>query len=698
MRTLNSVVKSYFYDVSSNHCHLIKSGILANVQIGNKIITRYAKCGQLGFARQMFDEMLQRDTVSWNTMITGYVNCGGYETAWGLFNWMRRFEFAVDEYSFGSLLKSAAYNGDILKGEQLHCMVHKIGFLSDVVTGSSLLDMYAKCGRVGDAYMVFKMMPERNTVSWNAMIAGFVERDDFDTAFRLLDEMTKAGTSLQDGTVAPFLTMLNDPKYLSLTTQLHGIIIKHGLAFNNIVCNALLTSYAECRSLEDAEKLFNESVDAHDSITWNSMLAAYLLHHKESRVLELFRDMENVGFEPDIYTYTSVISACFEGPQQVHGKCYHCLIIKRGLEGSTAIANALIAMYVKCNGKSTVDVLRLFHSIDPKDSVSWNSVLTGFSQLGMSEDAVKFFGEMRSHDVGIDHYSFTATLRSCADLAAVELGRQVHALAFMSGLQSNEHVAGSLVFMYSKCGFLEDARRSFEDTPKDSPITWNFIIFGYAQHGQGKIALELFHKMTESKVKLDHVTFVAVLTACSHMGWVDQGREIMKTMESEYGVPPRMEHYACAIDLFGRARLLNEVRTLLESMPFEPDVMVLKTLLGACRSCGDVELANQVAKHLFEIAPEEHCSYVIMSDMFGRLKRWDEKANLTRLMRIKGVKKVPGWSCIEINHEAHSFNAEDSCHPNCKEIYDTLDELTDEMRLLKASNLEFSAQELALLC
>ncbi|XP_074280432.1 putative pentatricopeptide repeat-containing protein At3g25970 [Silene latifolia] len=698
MRTLKSVAKSYFYEVSSNHCRLIKSGIISYVHIGNRTITRYAQCGHLCLARQMFDEMPHRDTVSWNTLITGYVNLGRHAIAWDLFNWMRRCHFVPDKYSFGSLLKSVAFKGDICKGEQLHCLVYKAGFLSDVVTGSSLLDMYAKCRRVDDAYMVFQMMPQRNTVSWNAMIAGFVDKDDFDTAFMLLDGMEKAGEGLQDGTVAPFLTMLNDPKYLRLTVQLHGKIIKNGLAFNNVVCNALLTAYAECMSLDDAEKVFNGSVGAHDSVTWNSLLAAYLLHHKERRVFELFLDMKNHGFEPDIYTYTSVISACFEVSCQNHGVCFHCLIIKTGLEGSTAIANALIAMYVKCDGKSMVNALRMFHLIHQKDSVSWNSVLTGFSQYGMSEDAVKFFGGMRSHDVGIDHYSFTGTLRSCADLAAIELGRQVHALALMSGLQSNVHVAGSLVFMYSKCGFLDDARRSFEETPKDSPITWNFIIFGYAQHGQGKVALELFHKMTKSKVKLDHVTFVAVLTACSHMGWVDQGRHIIKTMESEYGIPLRMEHYACAIDLFGRAGLLNEVKSLLESMPFKPDVMLLKTLLGACRSCGDVELANQVAKRLVEIAPEEHCSYVIMSDMYGRLKRWEDKASLTMLMRQKGVKKVPGWSWIEINHEAHSFNAEDSSHPNCKEIYEALDVLVGEMRMVTRSNLEDSMHDCAIFC
>ncbi|XP_021719804.1 putative pentatricopeptide repeat-containing protein At3g25970 [Chenopodium quinoa] len=698
MKTLRSAVKSCFYEVPSLHCHALKLGTIESTYDANVIVSGYAKHGHLKIAHQLFDEMSRRDTVSWNTMIAGYVNSGSFGPSWKLLIDMRRRGFAVDKYTFGSILKGVASNGEFSCGEQLHSMVIKAGSQFNVYTASSLLNMYAKCGRIEDAYSVFKIMPNRSSVSWNAMIAGFVEQGDFETAFELFDGMGKEGAKIEDGTVAPLLTVLNDPDYFRLPIQLHSKIIKLGLSTNNIVCNALLTSYSECGSLEYAEKMFYGAFDVHDLVTWNSMLGAYLLHNKESLAFKVFVDMQLFGFEPDIYTYTSVVRACFKETHQLYGKCVHCLIIKRGLESSTAIANALIAMYMKSTEKAVADALRLFESIDPKDSVSWNSVVTGFSQFGFNEDAIKFFGKMRSHNFGIDHYSLSAVLRSCADLAALQLGRQIHALTLRSGLETNEHVAGSLIFMYTKCGLLDNARKSFEETPKDSPITWNFIIFGYAQHGQGKIALELFHQMTESKVKLDHVTFVAVLTACSHMGWVEEGRNVLKTMESKYGITLRMEHYACAIDLFGRAGLLGEVKSLVKSMPFEPDVMVWKTVLGACRSCGDVEYATKVANHLLEIAPQEHCSYVILSDIYGRLKRWEEKANLTRLMRERGIRKVPGSSWIEINNEAHAFNAEGSCHTNVIEIYATLEGLMKEIRMLKdASNLEISVEEWALL-
>ncbi|KAJ8430210.1 hypothetical protein Cgig2_006718 [Carnegiea gigantea] len=663
MRKLSSVARSCIYQASANHCRALKFGINEDVYTANNIITGYTKCGLLSVAHDLFDKMPRRDTVSWNAMIAGCVNSGDFDASWDLFNDMRRHGFLVDGYTFGSALKGIACNAELDSGEQLHSLIIKMGCLSNVFTGSALLNMYAKCGRIDNAHIVFHSISERNSVSWNAMISGYAEQGEFEAALQLLVSMDREGIKIEDGTVAPFLTLLNGSEFFTLTTQLHAKILKSGLISNNVVCNAVLTSYSECESLENAEKVFYGAFDVHDLITWNSMLGAYLLHHKERLALQLFLQMQEFGFEPDIYTYTSVLSACFEDAYQVHGKCLHCLTIKRGLESSIAISNALIAMYLKSAGKSTADALKLFDSIDHKDSVSWNSVLTGFSQFGLSEDAVKFFENMRSHDVGIDHYSFSAVLRSCADLATLQLGRQVHVLALKSGLQSNEHVASSLILMYSKCGLLEHARRSFEDTPNDSPITWNFIIFGYAQHGQGEAALELFHQMTEYKVKLNHITFVAVLTACSHMGWVEEGRHILRTMESDYGVPLRMEHYACAIDLFGRAGLLDEAKALIKSMPFEPDAMVWRTLLGACRNCGDVELASQVASHLLEIDPEEHCTYVILSDMYGRLKKWEEKASLTRLMRERGVKKVPGWSWIELNNEAHAFNAEDSSHP-----------------------------------
>ncbi|GAB2294749.1 hypothetical protein Dimus_028944 [Dionaea muscipula] len=683
MRPLRSAIKSsisLYHESAVRHCQTVKSGNFEDVHIGNKIISRYVKSGELNLAHDVFDGMSHKDVVSWNAMIAGYVNFGYFGVCFQLLSSMRRCGFGVDGYTFASVLKGIACLEEVDAGEQLHSLIIKMGYHTNVFTGSALLGMYAKCRRIDEACLIFARLTERNSVSWNSLIAGFVEESDTGTSFQLFCGMEDEGLKIDDGTIAPLLTLLDDAEFYKVTMQLHGKIVKHGLTSNNTVCNALISSYSECGSLKDATRVFNEAVCIHDLVSLNSMLAAYLEHQEIILAFKLFVDMQVRGFEPDISTYTSLVSGCFKETHHYLGKCMHGMVMKRGVESSTAVSNSLIAMYLKSSGNSMENALLLFGSLEWKDSVSWNSVLTGLSQSGSSEDALKFFAHMRSLGIVIDHYSFCAALRSCSDLATLQLGQQVHALVIKVGWQQNEHVTSSFIFMYSKCGLLEDAQISFEDAPKDSSITWNSIIFAYAHHGEGKVALALFNQMTETMVKVDHITFVAVLTACSHNGLVDEGRYFLECMESEYGIPLRMEHYACGIDLFGRAGLLDEAKALIQSMPFEHDATLLLTLLGACRYCGDVEFANQVASLLFELEPQKHCTYVILSDMYGRLKRWDEKSRLTRLMREGGVKKVPGWSWVEVEHEVHGFIAQDFSHKSCRKIYNVLGILMEHIR------------------
>ncbi|CAI0440476.1 unnamed protein product [Linum tenue] len=689
MRGLSSVIERFasayaLSRASTTHCQVIKVGTLSDIYTANNLLNRYVRCRSCGLdvACKLFEEMPQRDAVTWNTMITGYVNSGNLKTAWEVQIYKGRCGFYADLYNFGSLLKGVALAGWIEAGEQLHSLIVKMGFEESVYAGSALLDMYAKCGRVDDALIVFQDMPQRNSVSWNAIISGFVKLGDRGTAFWLFGCMEKQGVSHDDGSLSPLLTLLDDADFYKSTMQLHCKSIKCGVEFENTVCNATITAYSECGSLEDAERLFDGAVFSQDTVTWNSMLGAYLAHDKEEAAYGLFMEMQELGFEPDIYTYTSILSACSERTLHL-GKSLYGLVIKKGLQHSVPICNAVMAMYISCNDKLMQDALAVFQSMESKDRVSWNSILTGFSQSGLSEDALKFFKHMRSL-LDTDHYSFSAALRSCSDLATLQLGQQIHALTVKSGLQSNNFVASALIFMYSKCGMLEDAKKSFDETTKDVSITWNSILFAYAQHGQANVALDLFSEMRERKVKLDHISFVAVLTACSHIGLVDQGRHFLKTMASDYGIPLRMEHYACAIDLLGRAGHLNEAKLLIESMPHKPDAMVWKTLLAACRACGDLDLATQVASHLLELEPGEHCSYVILSNMYARLGKWDKKASLTRLMKERKVKKVPGWSWIEVNNEVHSFIADDRSSTHCQEIYRKLNELMEEMKWLES--------------
>uniref|UniRef100_A0A0A9DAF8 Pentatricopeptide repeat-containing protein n=1 Tax=Arundo donax TaxID=35708 RepID=A0A0A9DAF8_ARUDO len=318
------------------------------------------------------------------------------------------------------------------------------------------------------------------------------------------------------------------------------------------------------------------------------------------------------------------------------------------------------------------DAYKCFSSLVLKDTVSWNSMLTGYSQHGLSADALRFFRCMRSENIRTDEYTFSAALRSCSDLAVLQLGRQMHSLVTQSGFASNDFVSGSLIFMYSKSGILDDARQSFEEADKSSSVPWNSMMFGYAQHGQAQTVTNLFNEMLELKVPLDHITFVGLITAYSHAGLVDEGSEILNTMETRYGVPLQMEHYACGVDLFGRAGHLDKAKELIESMPFEPDAMVWMTLLGACRIHGDMELASDVASHLLVAEPREHSTYVLLSSMYSGLGMWSDRAIVQRVMKNRGLNKVPGWSWIEVKNEVHSFNAEDRLHPRTDEIYDML--------------------------
>lgn len=246
MRNLHPPLKSSaqaLHKVLSSHCHAIKLNLILDTYAANNILSGYTKCKDLRAAHKLFVEMPQRDTVTWNTMIAGYVNSGSLESAWDVLKDMRRFGFAVDGYTFGSLLKGVACYYRLDLGQQVHSVIVKTGYAGNVYSGSALLDMYAKCSKVDDAFIVFQHMPEHNLVSWNALLAGFVQVDDRDAAVWVLDCIRREGLSPDDGTFAPLLTLLHDGEFYTLVMQIHGLVIKQGLESHNTVCNATITSY-----------------------------------------------------------------------------------------------------------------------------------------------------------------------------------------------------------------------------------------------------------------------------------------------------------------------------------------------------------------------------------------------------------------------------------------------------------------------
>ncbi|KAK3121584.1 hypothetical protein QOZ80_8BG0656730 [Eleusine coracana subsp. coracana] len=407
------------------------------------------------------------------------------------------------------------------------------------------------------ARRVFDEIPRPDAVSWNSLLAAHVAAGAHRDAWSLLGSMHARGLAANTFALGSALSSAAATRRPALGTQLQSFAIKSRLADNVFTASALL-------------------------------------HVKLASAMDLFLGMERGGLVPDEATFATLLPAV-EGPsrsflmQQLHGK-----MVKYGQALGLVALNAAITSYSECG--ALTDSRKIFDGIDgSRDLISWNAMLGAYVYHGMDDEAMRC---MQSENMRTDEYTFSAVLRSCSDLGILQLGKQIHSLIIQSGFVSNDFVSSSLIFMYAKSGILDDARKSFEEADKRSSVPWNSMIFGYAQHGQAHTVTNLFNEMLELEVPLGHVTFVGLITAYSHAGLVDKGSEILDAMETRYGVPLRMEHYACGVDLYGRAGHLDKAKELIESMPFKPDAMVWMTLLGSCRIHGNMELASDVASHL----------------------------------------------------------------------------------------------------
>lgn len=313
--------------------------------------------------------------------------------------------------------------------------------------------------------------------------------------------------------------------------------------------------------------------------------------------------------------------------------------------------------------------------------VSWNAIISGLAQQSRNEDAQRFFFRMLESGVDPDSYTYAAVLDTCANLAAIGLGTQIHARVVKQRIHSDTYISSTLVDMYSKCGNLRDSRLAFEKARKRDPVTWNAMVCGYANHGFGEEAIEVFENMKLENIKPNGATFVSVLRACSHIGDVEKGLYYFRSMRDDHGLAPSLDHYSCMVDIIGRSGQLNEALRLIQAMPFEPDAIIWRTMLGVCKLNGDVEMAEMAARNLLELEPDDSSCYVLLSNVYADSEMWDEMSRTRRAMRSNRLKKEPGCSWIEVKDQFHAFLVRDKAHPKCEEIYERLHLLIDDMRI-----------------
>ncbi|KAG9446242.1 hypothetical protein H6P81_012370 [Aristolochia fimbriata] len=651
------------------HCHVIKNGSF-DIYVWNTLLHLYVKSDLSCDASCLFDEIPEHNIVSFVTLIQGYASWEKYDDAVKLFLRLHREGYKFNAFVFTTILKLLVDLELPELNKCIHACVYKIGYDSDPFVGAALIDTYSMSALVSDAREVFDRIIGKDLVSWTGMITCYAENGYWEEALELFSQMRTMGFQPNNYTFSSLLKACTGLELLLSGKSVHGFIIKCHYESDNHVAGGLLDMYAKCGDIKDSRQVF-EAMTHRNVILWSFMISRYAQSDHSEEAIMLFHLMRQTSVIPNDYSFSSVLQAIANVKDLEWGRQAHAHLVKVGFDSDIYVANALVDVYAKC-GKME-DAMQLFFEIDKKNEVTWNTLIVGFVQLGHWEEAFKLFCDMLDAQVPASQVTYSGILRACAGSAVLEQGTVIHSLVSKSVFLDDTIVCNALVDMYAKCGAIKYARKVFDTMEELDLVSWNAIISAYALHGLGEDALKLFTKMQESRVKPNHVTFVGVLSACNHVGLIDQGRSYFNSMIKDYGIEPCKEHYTCMVGLLGHAGHLDEAMKFIEEIPVEPSIMAWRALLGSCVIYNNIELGKICGQRVLEMDPQDGTTSVMLSNMYAAAGRWDEVSSIRKSMRRNGLKKEPGLSWIEVQSEVHCFSVGDRNHPETRLIHGMLE-------------------------
>ncbi|XP_077227696.1 pentatricopeptide repeat (PPR) superfamily protein [Tasmannia lanceolata] len=658
------------------HSEAIRLGLESNVFVGSSLINMYAKCCIIDDARKMFDTLNERNIVLWNAMLGGYAQNGLPNRVMELFYDMKGCGFSSDEFTYTSVLSACACLESLEMGREIHSVIIKSGLEECVFVGNAVVDMYVKSGAIIDGRHQFELIQNRDIVSWNAIIVGYVHDQDENEALILFHRMMLDGIVPDEVSLATILSACANLQALEQGMKVHCLSVKCGFELNLYAGSSLVDMYAKCGTLEAASRALFQMPEP-SVVSRNALIAGYVQNNNGEAAFNLFRQMQAEGLKPSQFTFASILPACGGSSRLNIGRQIHCYSLKSCLLYEDAFLGiSLLSMYLQSLSKEEAN--KLFWEIpDNNNTVSWTAIISGHAQNNNSEEALSLFSKMRYYGARPDQATFASVLRACACLASLRDGREVHCLIIKTGFDSDEYTGSALVDMYSKCGDVRGSMQVFDETSnKQDVISWNSMIVGFAKNGYADDALRVFNQMQKGQVKPDDITFLGVLTACSHSGLVSEGLEFFDFMQSKYGIQPRADHYACIIDLLGRSGYIEQAEEFINNLPFQPDGVMWATLLAACRIHGNYVQGKCAAEKLIELEPQNSSPYVLLSNMYAASGNWDGVKSVRKAMSERGVRKLPGCSWIVVGNKTNLFVAGDKFHPIARDIYMVLQGLT----------------------
>ncbi|OVA08030.1 Pentatricopeptide repeat [Macleaya cordata] len=664
----------------SLHCHSIRLGYSQDVFVANNLISMYTDFSLLDDARNLFDEMAERNVVTWTTMISAYTCNGSPLEALRLFNVMVEFELETpNRFTFSAALKACAVVGDLEMGKLIHRSVSKANLQFDTVLMNTLLDMYVKCKSLTDARQVFDLILSKNSNSWNTIIAGYAKEGQMEEAVNLFCRMPVPDTVSWNTVIAGFaiddssralefvhkmhrdcvkLDQFTFPSALkscgclnSLTMgkEIHSYVIKSGFGSCCFTISGLLDMYGKCGEVDEATELFDEYSSGkgsiHDNLgLWNSMLSAYALNEVNGAALDLVSQIHRAGVPLDFYTFSGVLKVCINLLNWRLGLQIHGLIVTSGYELDYIVGSILIDFYAKHGNLK--DAFGLFQRLPKKDIVAWAGLIAVCAKKGSNHLVFSLFRDMVFLDLEVDHFVVSSVLKACSTLGGLQSGEQVHAYCVKSGYKSEGITVTSLIDMYSKCGEIGKALTLFSGMNERDTVCWTGIISGCGQNGRAKEALEFFQEMIKSGGKPNEITFLGVLSACRHAGLVKEALLFFRCMAVEHELEPQFEHYCCMVDLLGRAGYFTEAEKLIADSPFQTDQTLWSPLLWTCGINNNIEHGNRIARYIVSVTPRDLSVYVTLANVYASLGMWKDSTEVREVIKEMGTKEM-GKSWIE---------------------------------------------------
>ncbi|TQE02999.1 hypothetical protein C1H46_011363 [Malus baccata] len=637
--------------------------------VHNCLINASIQWGNLNEARRLFDEMRERNEVSWTALISGLMRCGRVdESMWyfernpfhNVVSWTAGISGLVqnglnvealklflkmlgsgvrpNDATFTSVVRACAGYGEIGWGMSVLGLIVKTGYehnLSvsnslitlclkmgekalarrvfdqmekrDVVSWTAILDMYVGAGDLREARRIFDEMPERNEVSWSAMIARYSQSGHPEKALKLFLQMIQSGFIPNRSCLASILSTLATLEALRVGMNIHAHVVKIGFEKDVFISSSLIDLYCKCGETKDGRTAF-DSIPEKNVVSWNSMVAGY----------------------------------CLNGQME--------------------------------------EAKELFDSIPAPNNISWNTMVGGYLENKQFDKVFEVFNEMLLCGETPNISTFSSVLSGCASIASFEKGKNLHGKAIKHGVQYDVFVGTALADMYAKSGDIESSKSVFDRMPEKNEISWTVMIQGLAENGFAAESLFLFEEMKRtSTVAPNELMLSSVLFACSHTGLIDEGLRYFNSMEAVYGTKPKGRHYTCVVDMLSRSGRLVEAEELLKSMPFQPESNAWAALLSGCNRHKNEEIAERTAKKLSELAEKNSSGYVMLSNIYASAGKWTDVMEIRRLMRDRGLKKSGGCSWVEVRNEVHCFYSEEASHCQLAAIYDMLQLLRVEM-------------------